>query len=567
VARRKGAPKDRTAGPQSARADRRLVALLAATIVIAGIWAYSNSFDGVLVLDDPGAITWNPSIRSLTGAFSPPPGTSVSGRPIANVSFAINYLISGTDLWSYHAVNLAIHVAAALTLFGVLRRTLSVSSFPPSRSALRWASPSCPLWFAWSVSMVWIVHPLHTEAVTYIVQRIEALTALFLMLTIYCAIRAGDASGGWNRWSTAAMVFCALGMATKEVMVVTPILVWLWYRTFRSQVKYPRVVLALPVTWIILVVLLSGAPRGQTAGFGLAGWTPWMYLLTQAEVVTHYLDLVVWPSPLVFHYAWPRVESVTEVLPEAGFLVLLVLSTIWALIRRHPLGFAGACFFGVLAPTSSIVPVVTQIAAEHRMYVPAAAVLSVILAGGMFAGRLIFRGRQRAALGIGCGGVVILTALLGAATRDRNRDYASAEALWHDTVIHEPDSPRAQLGYSLELVDRRRFAEAEPHARAAVAIEPENPLAHRTLGFALAGQNKAMEALTELRRALGLFPDDLVAKRAVVQIHSALASAYADAGRFEQAVAEVDAALAVASDPGQISELTDRRARYLARSR
>ena len=549
------------APPPIARADWRPITFLAATIVAAGLWAYSNSFDGVLVLDDPGAITWNPSIRSLGESLSPPPSTSVSGRPVANVSFAINYLISGTELWSYHAANLAIHLAAALTLFGIVRR--SFASFPSFASFA-----SFPSWFAWSVSILWVVHPLHTEAVTYIVQRIEALAALFLLLTLYCAIRAGEnGSRRWNHWSTAAIAFSALGMGTKEVMVVAPVLTWLWYRTFRGQSKYPRVVYLLPATWIVLVVLVSGAPRGQTAGFGLAGWTAWSYLLTQTQVVTHYLDLVVGPSPLVFHYAWPRVSSVTEVLPEAGFLVLLLASTVWGLIRRHPLGFAGACFFGVLAPTSSVVPVVTQVAAEHRMYLPAAAVITVLVAGAAMVGRLVFRSHHRMALVTACGSVLILTGLLGVATHARNRDYASAEALWRDTVTKQPASPRAQLGYSLELVDARRFVEAEAHARAAVSIEPENPLAHRTLGFALAGQNKAMEALTELTRALGLFPDDLVTRRAMVQIHSALAAAYADAGRFEQAIAEVDAALAVASDLTQAAELNSRRARYLARGR
>ena len=539
-----------TPAPPTVRADWRITAVLVATIVAAGLWAYSNSFVGVLVLDDPGAITWNPSIRSLTSSLSPPAGTSVSGRPVANFSFALNYLVSGTDLWSYHAANLAIHIAAALALFGVIRRTAGQT------------------WIAWASSLLWIVHPLHTEAVTYVVQRIEALAGLFLLLTLYAAIRAGDTGArAWNRWSTAAVAFCALGMATKEIVVVAPVLVWLWYRTFRGSGKYPRIVFALPVTWIILVVLVSGAPRGQTAGFGLAGWTPWTYLLTQSQVVTHYLDLVIWPSPLVFHYAWPRVTSVAHVLPEAGFLVILLACTVWGLIRKHPLGFAGACFFGVLAPTSSIVPVVTQIAAEHRMYLPVAAVISVLVAAAAFGGRRIFRGHIWAALATGCAAAVILAGLLGTGTRARNRDYASAEALWRDTVVKAPDSPRAQLGYSLELVDARRFADAEAHARVAVKLEPENPLAHRTLGFALAGQNKAMEALTEIKRALGLFPDDLVARRAVLQIHTALASAYADGGRFDLAIAELDAALPFALDPGQAAELNDRRARYLARTR
>ena len=201
------------------------------------------------------------------------------------------------------------------------------------------------------------------------------------------------------------------------------------------------------------------------------------------------------------------------------------------------------------------------------MYLPAAAVIVVLAAGAVVAGRTILVGR-RARVGViaACAGVVILSTLLGAQTYARNRDYASAEALWLDTVRKAPGSARAQLGYAFELVSRRQFTEAEPYARTAVLLEPENPLAQRTLGFSVAGQGKTMEGLTRLQRALELFPDDLVARQAIVQIHTSLASAYANAGRFEQAVAEMDAALALAL-PEMQAELQRRRAEYVARRR
>lgn len=496
-----------------------------ASIVLAGALAYSNSFAGVLVLDDPGAITLNPTIRSLAGSLSPPPGTSVSGRPTANLTFAINYAISETDLWSYHALNLLIHLAAALTLFGVVRR----SALPPPRSPQFSSFPSFTSFaslLAWSVALLWVVHPLHTEAVTYVVQRIESLAGLFLLLTLYCAIRAGD--GGtrrWDRWSSATLVSCGLGMATKETMVVAPIVVWLWYWTFRGRAALPRVVLALPATWLILIALVMGAPRGETAGFGLGGWTPWSYLVTQAEIVVHYLRLVLYPSPLVFHYAWPKVTSLAAVAPQALLLFALAGASTWGVFRRHPLGFAGAFFFLVLAPSSSIVPVVTQVAAEHRMYLATAAVLAVIAACISAGVRPFMAGRERAGHIAACVAVLGLASVLGSFTYARNRDYASAEALWHDTVQKQPGSPRGQLGYALELFSARRFAEAESHARIAATLEPHNPLAHRTLGFALANQGKTMEALTRIQRALELFPDDVVAKQALEQIHAALRSA------------------------------------------
>ena len=520
-------------------------------IVVAGVLAYWTSFGGVLVLDDPGAITANPTITSLTRSLSPPPNTTVSGRPFANFTFALNYAISGTDLWSYHIANLAIHVAAALALFGVLRRTLMTT---PLMAIFGPVSPA----IAGAISLLWTVHPLHTEAVTYIAQRVESLAGLLLLLTLYAAIRAGEKRS--SGWTAAAIGCCALGMATKEVMAVAPVLVWLWYRTFRAGAPYPRAVRILPVTWLVLILLALDAPRGQTAGLGLGGWTPWSYALTQTEVIVHYLRLVFFPSPLVFHYAWPRITSLVAVAPQAGFLTVAAAMTIVGLVRRHPLGFAGAWFFGLLAPSSSFVPVVTQVAAEHRMYLASAALISLVVAGAFLLGRKVLSGSLGLTVGLAC--VAATAIMLGVQTYARNLDYSSAERLWHDTVQKQPGSPRAQLGYSFELVVAKRYAEAEPHARQAVAMEPSNPLARRTLGFALAGQSKLFEAVTEIQRGLELFPGDIVARRALITIHITLASSYADANRFEAAISELDAALRLGPDPGQVADLQQRRLRY-----
>ncbi len=155
-------------------------------ILAAGLWAYSNSFSGVFVLDDVRAIVQNETIRSLTPieqVLSPPPRSTVSGRPIANLSFAINYAISALDVRSYHVLNLLIHLACALTLFGVVRRTLQSSS-------LRASVGADATYVAAAVALIWVVHPLTTSAVAYVVQRVESLMSLFYLLTLYCAIRA-----------------------------------------------------------------------------------------------------------------------------------------------------------------------------------------------------------------------------------------------------------------------------------------------------------------------------------------------------------------------------------------
>ena len=324
-------------------------------IVVAGLLAYSNSFRGVFVLDDVRAIVRNESIRALTPVsrpLSPPPMSTVSGRPLANLSFAVNYAISTLDVGSYHAVNLLIHLATALALFGVIRRTLIAR-----RLAARFAQDAT--FIAGAVALLWVVHPLTTSAVTYIVQRVESLMSMFYVLTLYCSIQYFEGSGslrparaaaeGRGRlqpaWAAAAIVSCALGMATKEVMVTAPVAVALWHAVFhereRTRGKW-KLLAGLCATWLVSAFLISGEQREASIAWSTS--TAWRYLLTQAEVITHYLSLVFIPSPLIFLYTWPLVRSIGDAIPEVFLIGALLGVTLFGLWKRHPAGFAAAMF-------------------------------------------------------------------------------------------------------------------------------------------------------------------------------------------------------------------------------
>jgi hypothetical protein len=248
------------------------------------------------------------------------------------------------------------------------------------------------------------------------------------------------------------------------------------------------------------------------------GWTPWTYLLTQTGVIFQYLRLTFVPSPLILHYAWPKALSLSDVAVPAAIVVALVALTLVALVRRHPLGFAGAWFFGVLAPTSSVVPIITEVAAEHRLYLPSAAIIAIVVASAYALGARMFAGREAVGRIVAFASMLAVVTSCGIATRTRNLDYADDERLWKDAVEKQPDSPRAQLSYGLILVDTGRFGEAESHLRIAAALEPMNPLAHRTLGLSLARQEKYREALAEMKRSLELFPEDPGVRRAVEEI-------------------------------------------------
>ena len=196
-----------------------------ALVALATAACYLNSFNGPFVFDDVESIVHNPTIHDIGSAVFPPAagGATIVGRPILNLSLAVNYVCGGMDVWGYHVFNLAVHVLAVLTLFGIVRRTLML---PSVGERLALAAP----YLAAAVALLWAVHPLQTELVTYVVQRAESLMGLFYFLTLYCVIRSS--ASGAARWSLAAVLSCAMGMATKEVMVTVPLIALLYDRTF-----------------------------------------------------------------------------------------------------------------------------------------------------------------------------------------------------------------------------------------------------------------------------------------------------------------------------------------------
>ncbi len=511
--------------------------LAAAVIVIAGLITYANSFTGAFVFDDRPSIADNPYVRDPAPwahpwqAMRAPRNITVSGRPVASFSFALNYALAPIDarntfdppppgsrnsrvtfernVWGYHAVNLAIHLLAGLTLFGIVRRTLETP-------AIRALTGSAATSLAFLIALAWTVHPLQTGSVTYIVQRVESLMGLFLLLTVYCAIRANDGQArpsfrsAGALWTLAAVVFCALGMGTKEVMVGAPLLVLLWDWTFVpgafqniARRRWPLYA-GLAATWIILGSLVAMRARPLSSGFGFAEWPWWRYLATQAGVLVHYLKLAFVPDPLVLDYDWRAAKQLADILLPGGVIVTLGLLTLWQLARRRPLGFAGAWFFVILAPSSSVLPIVTEIAAEHRMYLPLAAVIATVITGAY---ALM---KSRAAKPV-VRDLAFWTALaiIGAyawTANARNADYVSDERIWFDTVQKQPLNARARNNYASDLLKSGQAKAAAEHLRVAVTESPNSAEAHANLGVALATQGQYPEALVHFERALQINP-------------------------------------------------------------
>lgn len=525
--------------------------LLLVGILAAGAWSYSNSLAGVLAYDDIEAIAANPTVRTLAlpTVLHPPLDTTVAGRPVVNLSFALNYAAAPAavrDVWTphepgfadnirgYRLTNIAIHLMAAMTLFGVIRRSLLTprlrSSFEGSATGLSAA-----------ITVLWVVHPLHTASVTYLVQRAEALMGLFLLLTLYCAIRAVDAARPLG-WGAAACAACALGMATKETMVVAPLIVGTWLLTIRRGDHGPerrdyRLLAGLAMTWVLLAWLVAGGARHASVGAGLDGWTPISYLRTQSEIIVHYLSQTFLPTSLVFLHDWPA-AAWTSALPELLALTAALACGVWMAWRRRPIAFPILWFFLILAPTSSVLPIATEVAADHRMYLPVAAVIALVVLGG----HRMARERARA-IHIGVLAVVGLAAWFSSLTHARNLDYTSRERLMLDTVQKQPGNVRARISLGGELLERGAFADAERHL--AMAIDaPEGKATRRSvraaglmyMGSAIAAQGRIGEAARYIEQAIALDPN-------LPEAYALLGEAYLDDGRVHDGLRMLNRAI------------------------
>lgn len=259
--------KDRVVPTQpSGSVSRWAVFLAGAILVLAALAAYHNSFSGPFIWDDLLSITDNPTIRHFGSALSPPNDVGVGGRPIGNLTLALNYALGGTEVWGYHAFNLLIHTLAGLTLFGIVRRTLQ-------RPVLNERFGTFALPLALAVAVIWTVHPLQTEAVTYITQRYESMMGLFYLLTLYCFVRSVE-SAAPAKWQILSVVACLLGVMSKEIIVTAPVMVLLYDRTFvagsflEAWRRRWRYYLGLASMWLLLVPLLTGVHQ-RSAGFGL----------------------------------------------------------------------------------------------------------------------------------------------------------------------------------------------------------------------------------------------------------------------------------------------------------
>ena len=497
-----------------------------AAVVALGLLAYANSFHAELTFDDDWSIRNNPLLRSLANYL--PGGAGYQAQPtryLANLSFALNYALGGLDVTGYHAVNLAIHLANALLVHALVRLCFRTPRL--ARSVLAPQSRAIAL----VAALLFVAHPLQTQAVTYVVQRLTSLATTFYLLAVvlYARWRLARTGGtarplGSAAGQAAVVASALLAMRTKEIAATLPVAVALFEWSFfesrwRERLRCLAPVLAtLPI--VPASVLVSHASLGDVLS-DVAQATRVQtaisrhdYLVTQLAVIARYLRLLVLPTGQNLDYDFPIYRSL-EPAPALGLLLVLCLGAVaaWPHLagRARPaldpgarlVSFGIAWFLLALAVESSVIPI-ADVIFEHRVYLPSVGFFVAAATGlAALARRLV---PLRAGAATAAAGAAISLAL-GAATFARNQVWATDVSIWTDAVAKSPGKSRPRGNLGLALARLHRETEAIPVLREAVRLDPGNFRALTNLGVCLSRAGSADEAREALLAAIRVKPD------------------------------------------------------------
>ncbi len=481
-----------------------LLVLLAVTV----IFIYSETLSGPFIFDDRNNIRENPHIRisqiTLSHLASAAFDSPSHKRPVANISFALNYYIHGYNVVGFHAVNIMIHVISGILLYFFVQTTFRT---PALRSRYEHYN-----WISFFTAAIWLVHPLQTQSVSYIVQRMNSLAAMFYILSFLCyaqlRVNPQEKPKWWLLFGCILSGILALG--TKQNTATLPffLLLYEWYFFRNLSLKWLKDHLALLVGLLVLLaiaalIFLGTDPLDKIwAGYASRHFTPVQRLLTEMRVVIFYIGLFFWPHPSRlnldhdFVLSYSLTDPMTTLFSMLAIAILLVLAVIIAKNQRM-ISFGILWFLGNLAIESSIFGL--EIIFEHRLYLPSMMCSLVVVL-------LVYRWAKPVWLKP----LILCTLTIVAAvwTYERNDVWRDRIAIWEDCVKKSPHKARPYNNLGVALADDGQYSKAIEQYHKALQINPYYPNAYANLGFVLAKQGKVEESIPQFLKALELKPRD-----------------------------------------------------------
>jgi protein O-mannosyl-transferase len=534
-------------------------------IVLLGLLIYAITLNAPFYFDDYVQVINTPA-KSFSYFLHPESARSFKGyggfvsRYFGYLTFALNYRIHGLNVTGYHLVNIGIHLLASLLVFWLVTLTFQTPFFRNGRDPEKFTQRAG--FIAFLAALLFVVHPLQTQAVTYISQRFASLAAMLYLLSLTSYIRArltwrepGRSPAAAIAWLAVALAAALLAVKTKETAFTLPLTVVLYELLFFTGNLRKKLLALSLFSLASLAALLLSRLSGGSFGEIIArldqatrlqtDMSRWDYLATQCRVLVTYLRLLVLPVGQRLDYDYPVSSSFLD---SQVFLSLALLTVLFAgalyLLRRSGrrsaadddatpilrlVAFGIFWFFVTLSIESSIIPIVDVIF-EHRMYLPSAGLFMALAAAVSIAGGTggAIPGWPRTQVLLGTAGVILV---LAGTTVARNQLWRDEVAFWQDNAGKTPRNPRVFLNLGRAMERQGDLQGAEKAYRTASLLDPEQTDSLVNLGLIYIQWNRLPDALAQFKAALAKDQN-------LAEAHNNMGKVYGMMGQLDEALKE-----------------------------
>lgn len=497
-------------------------------IVLTGLIIYSNTFGCGWHYDDEPNIINNLAIKDIhnlkaISSYDP-------SRFVTIFSLAVNWHIGGQKIIGYHVVNIFIHIIAAISAWWL---SLLLLKTPPLKNK---DYKNGAFFFPLFVGLIFVAHPVQTQAVTYIIQRAASLAALFYTASVAFYIKYKISQKYRGAFYSLSLISCLLGMFSKELVFTLPfMLAAVEFFFFKEEGKFsfkpliPFLFTLLIIPFIVLFVHNTAMKETAEASGKISSFT---YLLTQFQVIVTYLRLYILPINLNLDYDFPVAKSFFELKTILSFLFLLAIAAGGVLLykKQRLISFGIFWFFLTLAVESSIWPI-KDVIYEHRLYLPLTG-LSIILLSLMYE---FLNGKNLKYLIILNSVIVIVFSWMA---YQRNFVWENEITLWTDVINKSPNKYRGYINRGFDNLKHFALDKAMVDLEKGLSLDPNNAIAYCNIGAVYGFKEDREKAVECFSKAIQLDPK-------YEEAYNNRGSTYFQLGQYDAAIADFNTAIKI----------------------